>query len=100
MKVCKNDENPYMKDTALCGLDILNGHMSTRIIRSKFLTDIKAISTDINDSMVPLEKVGTDVNFGTSPLNNGREFGTAYPAPPPIKKTDLSKLVINIQMKK
>lgn len=100
MSTFKNEKQPFEIDQALCGSDILNSYMSSRIIRSKFLTDIKAISTDINGSMVPIEKVGNDVNFGTSPLNNGREIGTAYPGPPPIKKTGLPKLVINIQMKK
>ena len=66
--------------------------MSARVIRSKFLMDPKALSNVIGGHKLPTKNIETDVNN-----ESGKE--TAYPAPPPIKKIELPKLVINIHVK-
>ena len=91
------------KDTELCGSDILNGYMSSRIIRSKFLMDEDATSSEKIDLKQTTENDDTDVIPGTVKINlleNGSDKITAYPAPPPIKKIEQPKLVINIEMKR
>ena len=100
-----NDNILQIKPTALCGSSILNGYMSSRIIRSKFLTEEDTTSSEKDDSDISqtTENKDTDVIPGSVKINlleNGSDKITAYPAPPPIKKIEQPKLVINIEMKR
>ena len=78
-----NDKYLQNEDTALCGSDILNGYMSSRIIRSKFLTDKNAFLREIYRIKLPTTNtIDTDENS----LKNGTEIETVYPVPPPLKR--------------
>ena len=100
-----NDNILQIKPTALCGSSILNGYMSSRIIRSKFLTEEDTTSSEKDDSDISqtTENKDTDVIPGSVKINlleNDSDQKTFYPAPPPIKKIEQPKLVLNIQMKR
>lgn len=69
MKVDKNDKNPSKTDTALCGSDILNGYMSSRIIRSQFLMDKDAISKELTGCKLATTNIDSDITIGTRKLS-------------------------------
>ena len=106
--ICKNEKYPASNDTALCGSDILNEYISSRVIRSKFLMDKDAFSSEISNRCQTTEdnrddNIESDVNVGTDKIGSskiGADTGSAYPVPPPIKRIEQPNLVINIKMQK
>lgn len=98
----QREQKTTANEPAACGSEILSGYMSSRIISSKFLTVNTASKSETNGVKLPTKNQITEDNIGGGQINskNCSEIETSYPVPPPIKKNERPRLIINLGMQK